>query len=372
MKKEIKLINFIELRYADPISSMDLTNDYLLYGTMLGATKFYIINSKKLISLSEIQDEFISGVKINKNQLYICIGDLKIISYNVSTEINEEDLAAEEINNYNDDDENHNKNCDNCLTMLNNYYLIRTFIDFPAEPKDQPVTKETDISIKNIFENKEIETKINMSNYSVPFDYDGKNYIFIDFIEKKKRSFNIYDISSEQDGINSAKVEFIIEDKFKNIKFGHISHLKIIKDDTLFIVRDYNICEIRDFNLELKKALNIKAQEILAYDILFEDNDDENNENNETNENNENNENNDEDKEIAFIIILDLDANVILYNYKEDKSDKLFNLEEDNLGIDKVIKEQRFFSFGYPYYIKFTNKYIAISSDYGCILLQYS
>ena len=139
--------------------------------------------------------------------------------------------------------------------------------------------------------------------------------------------------------------------------------MKIIKDDTLFIVRDYNICEIRDFNLEIKKKLNIKANEILAYDILFEDKNDNEDDNNEINN---------KVNDISYIIILDLDCNIFLYNYKEDKSELLFNLEKDELGIDKIIKEQRFFSFGYPYYIKFTSNYIAISSDYGCILFQYS
>ena len=368
MKKEIKLIKFIELRYADPISSMDLTDTYLVYGTMLGSSKYFIINKKKLITLSEIQDEYISGVKINQNNIYICIGDVKILIYNCISPIIDENLSSEEKQNY-ESEEEHSKYCENCLTMLNNNYLIRTYIDFPAEPKDDPTTKETDIWTKNIYENdEEIKKQIVMSNYSVPFDFDGKNYIFIDFIKKEKRTFNVYDISLEQDEMK--KIQFEIEAKFKSEKFGHISHLKIIKEDALFIVRNYNICEIRDFNLEFKKKLNIKANEILAYDILFEDNKD--NDNNDNNDNeDENNDINKKNKDIVYIIILDLDCNIFLYNYKEDKSDLLFNLEKDELGIDKIIKEQRFFSFGYPYYIKLTGNYIAISSDYGCILFQY-
>ena len=50
----------------------------------------------------------------------------------------------------------------------------------------------------------------------------------------------------------------------------------------------------------------------------------------------------------------------------------MFNLENDELGIDNDIKDQRFFMFGYPYYIKISEKYIAITSDYGCILVQYN
>ena len=360
MKKEIKLLKFIDLRYADPISAIDLTDDILVYGTMLGATKYYNINQQKLVTLSEIQDEYISGIKINQNQLYICIGDAKILIYNLSSPIIDENLSNEEKNNY-ETEEEHSKYCENCLTMLNNNYLIRTYIDFPAEPKDDPITKDTEISVKDIYDNEEIKRKIVMSNYSVPFDFDGKNYIFIDFIKKDKRTFNVYDITLQQDEMK--KKQFEIEAKFNSEKFGHISHLQIIKDDTLFIVRNYNICEIRDFNLEKKKQLNIKANEILAYDILFKDND----ENEDVD-----NENNNKAKDIADIIILDLDCNIFIYDYKEDTSELLFNLEKNELGIDKIIREQRFFSFGYPYYIKLTTNHIAISSDYGCILFQYS
>ena len=71
-------------------------------------------------------------------------------------------------------------------------------------------------------------------------------------------------------------------------------------------------------------------------------------------------------------LLLDIDCNIILYDYKEDKSEILFNLEKDELGIDKDIKEQRFFVFGYPYYIRISEDYIAVTTDYGCILVKYN
>ena len=78
------------------------------------------------------------------------------------------------------------------------------------------------------------------------------------------------------------------------------------------------------------------------------------------------------ERDIKYIVILDIDCNVILYDYNNDKSEILFNLEQSDLGIDNDIKEQRFFMFGYPYYIKISENYIAIYSDYGCILVKYN
>ncbi len=395
MNKIIQLIEFIDIRYADPISAMDLTNDYLLFGTMLGATKYYNINQKKLIRLSDVQDEFISGVKIYQNNFYICIGDVKINQYNIDNE-QEMRTADIETDNYQDEDD-HKKKCDNCLTMLNNNYLIRTYINFPdKKDKEKEGDQEdkndglTEFSIKNIIDNNndnEVVRKIKMSNYSVPFDFDGKNYIFIDFISENNRTFNVYEIT-EDPNLQEMKISFGIE-QFNNEKIGHISHLKIIKDDLLFIVRDYNICEIRNFQFEIKKQLNIKASEILAFELLYNDNNNDNdkendkeddnenninngNDKNEENENEENNDNKDKEKELLYIILLDLDYNLYLYNYKEDKNELLLNLDKDDINIDKDIRGQGFFLFNYPYYIKMTNKYIAISTDYGCILLQYN
>ena len=365
MFKDLKLIKFIEIRYADPISSIDLTDDYLLFGSMLGAVKSYDIKNRKLRNISNVEDEFISGVKISQNKFYICIGDVKFYTINIGEDF--EDNKTE-MNNYENDKE-HENNCKDCLAMLNNNYLIRTFIKFPEEPKEAPKTENTKFIIKNIFnEKEEFKGEIEMSNYCVPFDFDEKMFIIIDFISENNRKYILYNVNSKE------KIE-IEEDQLKEKNIGHISHLKIIKDDRIFIVRNYNICEIRNFNLELIKQLNIKSSEILAFDLLFDedineikkDNEIQNSENTDLSKEKEN-----KGKELVYVIILDLDCNVILYDYRQDKSELLFNLENDDIGIDKDIIDQRLFCFGYPYYIKFTKNHIAISTDYGCILLKFN
>ena len=347
MKKEFNLVRFIALRYADPVCAIDLTDRYLLYGTMLGTAACYSINSKKLTTLSETQEEHISGVKIQEsnddNKLFVCIGDDKILIFDSINEKNNEIPKHTKIDNYPNENE-HFQRCEKCFTMLKNDYLVRTFIEFPIDSKQGSNIFDTQFLIKNInkLSEPEISGSMNMSNYSVPFDFDGKYYIFIDFLEEKKRIFTIYDITTRNNKLN-----FEIE-KYKE-KIGHISLLKILKNDLMFLVRDYNICEIRDLNFELKRYFNYRGNEILAFDVIYND---------------ENN------YETLKIVVVDLNCNVILYNYKTNKEEFLFNME--NLAIDQVIKDQRFFSMGYPYYIKISKQYMAISSDYGVVLLQHS
>ena len=114
-------------------------------------------------------------------------------------------------------------------------------------------------------------------------------------------------------------------------------------------MRDYNICEIRNLQFDLLKVFNLNQNEILAYDIYYQRED---------------------DPESFIIYLVDIKCNIIQYSYKNNKVKLLLNLEE--LDIDQVIKDQKYFSMGYPYYIKVSKHYMAISSDYGCILLQHN
>ena len=350
MNDEIKLVRYITLRYADPICAIDLNDKYLVYGTMLGTAACYIIDQKRLITLSETQDENVSGIKLQENKenpkeskLFVSIGDDKIILYNSIGENLNEIPKYEEIYNYQSENE-HYKQCEKCYTMLKNNYLVRTFIEFPNEVKTPSNLTSTEILIKNLLKLNEKETQVNidMSNYCVPFDFDGDKYVFIDFLEEKKRMFEIYDIKNQNYILN-----FELE-KYKE-KIGHISLLQLLKNNTMFLVRDYNICEIRNLQFDLLKVFNLNQNEILAYDIYYQRED---------------------DPESFIIYLVDIKCNIIQYSYKNNKVKLLLNLED--LDIDQVIKDQKYFSMGYPYYIKVSKHYMAISSDYGCILLQHN
>lgn len=343
----ISFVRYIALRYADPVCAIDLSDKYLLYGTMLGTAACYLINQRKLITLSETQEEHVSGVKIDENKdnpkenkLYVCIGDFRIFIFDSFNENFNENPKNTQIDNYPNESE-HEKRCEKCFTMLKNDYLVRTFIDFPADTKQGYQEADTEYSIKNINDLTEKMGKMKMSNYSVPFDFDGKYYIFVDFHEPKKRYFHIFDTEKQSTFLN-----FELEEK----KLGHISLLKILKNDLVFWVRDYNICEIRNLNKfdEVIKRFNVRGSEILAFDVIYTD---------------------ENDFESLKIIFVDIFCNVFLYSYKTNKTERLFNLED--LEIDQVIKDQRFFSMGYPYYIKVSKQYMAISSDYGIILVQH-
>ena len=44
MERKIELIKFLPIRYADPITSLELTDNYLCFGSMLGLLECFIIS----------------------------------------------------------------------------------------------------------------------------------------------------------------------------------------------------------------------------------------------------------------------------------------------------------------------------------------
>ena len=67
------------------------------------------------------------------------------------------------------------------------------------------------------------------------------------------------------------------------------------------------------------------------------------------------------------IITLDIDGNVNLYKFGKEVT--LFNLY-DLKDISEKIKQDKFFSMGYEYYIKSNMEYFCISTDQGCVVVK--
>lgn len=329
----IHVIKYIELRYADPICTLSLNSDSIIFGTMLGRSCYFNISSNKYVILSEGNDENITGTFYSldePSQFYLSIGDYAVNIYKSDKENGSELL--ERINNYETEGE-HTQYCDNCYTILYDKFLLRIFLILPSNDNKVEINS-CDYIVKNINNNESDSGKIDMSNYAVPFDYNGRNFIWIDFKDEGERILNIF---------NFEEKKIVFTQKIEK-DFGHISHLRYISNGKFFLVRDYNVCEIRDENWKLEKSFLHIGNEVLACDYYFED-------------------------ENLFIATLDIDAGINVYNLKEDKEENEFNMFELD-DIRQEEKDQQFFSMGYPYYLRFNKEYYTISTDYGCYIIK--
>jgi len=177
--------------------------------------------------------EFDTDDKIN-----ISIGDFEVICLkNMSNfNINDENSTYDyfKIKNYKNDSQ-HLKYCEHCTCMMNssNYLIIfNEYGDFGSKLYFDNF-KYRNRNLRNF---KPKSGKIEMSNFSVPFDFDGDRFLFLDYITKEKRRICIHSILNDKN-----VYEYNISKSF-----GHISHMKLIssEDNKIFLCRNNNQCEI--------------------------------------------------------------------------------------------------------------------------------
>ena len=108
------------LRYSDPINSISLTDNYLLFGSMIGKVLLYNISKKHFFQLYELANENIMGTSLEndingKIVHYVAIGDETVVSIIEKDE--EKNIETNTIYNY-DEKDNHDTYCPNNFTLL--------------------------------------------------------------------------------------------------------------------------------------------------------------------------------------------------------------------------------------------------------------
>ena len=400
------LIGHIETRFGDPITSISLNSRYCIIGTMFGKLILYTIKIKEATIILEHSEEeilninFSSNNNSNSHDFYCCVGDKSILKYSIRQNLlnknNQTVTLIATINNYSDECL-HVKVCDNALVFCTKEIYFMVAIE---QLKKKPMvlnTTDSSYIIKNVETMETIEKGfIKTTNYIVPFDFDGKYFILLQFFTVTERmlcSFNVITLKTWK--------HLLRED------FGVLNYCKFINDNKVFIVRKFNLCEIRimDDNFTITHSFQNIGDKVIGLDFFYKitksvnkstnvldlnkkkDKDDisetetkklyyNNNLSGEDNLNSSfgdknnilyNSENIRANTDINFIL-LDVDGNVNFYNV--DKGIKnLFNVNKVN-EIDKSIREKGLFSLNYPYMIKYYHPFLAMSTDDGCYIFQ--
>ena len=198
-----------------------------------------------------------------KDNVIISIGDLEIIKLEKISTFNINDCKSKydyiRVRNYLSE-EDHIINCENCTCFLTstNYLMINTCFD----ENNSPITMQQ-IPYKNkILNNLDIVNgNIEMFNFCVPFDFDGDKFLFLDYQTKNIRRICIYYTLSR---IKSFSYKI-------NNDFGHISHMKLLYNNRIFLCRKYNQCEIHKINDDFTLVEEWKhvGEEIIAVEIYI-------------------------------------------------------------------------------------------------------
>jgi hypothetical protein len=158
-------------------------------------------------------------------------------------------------------EEDHIINCENttCFLTSSNYLLINTVF----EENNSPITMQQIPYQNKILNNLDIvKGNIEMFSFCVPFDFDGDKFLFLDYQTKDIRRICIY--------YTVTQIKPIIH--ILNKDFGHISHMKLLKNDKIFLVRKYTQCEIYKIgeNFKLVEEWRHEGEEVIAVEIYKE------------------------------------------------------------------------------------------------------
>ena len=380
-KKEYTLFSLIEIRFADPISAIALSNNFLIIGSTMGRITLQSLEDGKTVLISELSTENISGISFSNDEysFFVAIGDEQVLKFPSDTSIIG---PIKRILNYQNEKE-HNIHCENSFIFLNSNFLFKILLSPPEEGNITIVNYNADFEIKNLNNDYCEKGSFSMTNYSVPLDFDIHFFVWVEFLSEKEKNLCVANLDNLK--------EKPIKKLFKR-DFGHISHCKIYPKNKIFLVRNYNICEIREINndFSLVNSFISFGDEVYAVDIFFE------HEQrfffrNEIEKNYIGNKNNsdiliqpnqnipttingniiipNENTNINNICIylLDINGNVNLWDGNKIKI--LFNLY-DIQNISQVEKNKKFFSMGYSYYIKCNKDFICITSDHGCYVIK--
>lgn len=383
-------VNFVSTILNDAITAIDLFDNHILIGTIMGNVYYSNISNQSFISLIKLSPENISGVLFEtKDKAIISIGDLEILRFNLNPRDSLMQIGSK-IRIYPNENE-HINYCDKCFCFLTPSAFFKINIDF-GESTDPIEFTSYSYEYRSLKTGEISIGLIEMTNYCVPFDFDGDRFAWTENTNPTTRRLCVYSIISKQ---------FLMRYTIPK-SLGHISYVKLLPNNKLFIVRNRRICEIRTIDELFYKENEFEhiGDEVIAVDVYIKSNH-HTNEYNLINVNvNLNNTQRSSDvllklnhkeqlilkdsdrnglpqtlnpheekiiEDSIYIATLDYDGNFNVFN--RNFEEKLFNLYDIN-NIKNEFKQKEFFSIGYAYYIKFNLNYYVISTDHGVFAIK--
>ena len=199
-----------------------------------------------------------------KDIVNLSIGDYEIIrlknmsSFNINDD--NSNYTYVRIKNYVSENE-HIKKCENATCMMTDKYFLIVYTIY-GENDSQIQLNKVNYQNKNMTSFEVVEGEIEMYNYSIPFDFDGDRFLFVDYESDALRRICIYYTLSK-------KEPFI----YKISKgFGHINYMKFLLRDKVFLCKNQKICEIYkiDENFFLLESWVHIGEEIIAMNVYIE------------------------------------------------------------------------------------------------------
>ena len=225
-----------DLQQTEDINSNNLNDKFKLSKIYLNKIRNNYFYKNRIKKLYKNKIENIRCISLLNNVLNFSVGDFQLFHCEKITSFIGQDINKsynfKKFNNYSSD-KAHNEFCETAQCFIaNNHYLIIClyYYDFNWPLKfNQVKYKNKDLSNFG-----EIKGSIYMSNFNVPFDFDGDKFLYLEYFSKEMRCINIYSTLNEQ-----KLFQYFIKNDF-----GHISFMKLLPDNSIFLCRKIYLCEI--------------------------------------------------------------------------------------------------------------------------------
>lgn len=349
---------FIDIRFGDPVISLSLNSEGLVYGSMMGRILYYQFNTHDERVINELSDEYISGVWLShENILYACIGDLKalIISNPDADRFHKSYVLFEKIHTA--------ISCElTQVKIFQDTVLLGTLE--PNSNSGSLIHMVSPIHIVDLStESQKSIEGIRFPPFSMMFDFDGKKLLWMEFIEKN-RILNIYTLGQEVREV-------------KNIpkNFGKVGFCKIVGESIVYVHRQ-KVIRVMSEKGEDRGEIGRHRNYIVAMgcvriyrfnrhrgmqkiegrvDVARVENSDIDLQEPEVQEMKQ------------FIVTVDLAGEIKIWDKKQCLEEILISILPQ---LTQKYQRMQYFSMGYPYIVAAYGPRLAISTDLGVLVIR--
>ena len=354
---------FLDTRLGDPVISISLNYEGLVYGTMMGKLCHYNFMSQEETVIHELSEEYIPGVWLSfENMIFAAVGDRKVVMVAPPYRTEDQQNIAY--------DRSHNSiTCESSQVMMQEDTVILFNLDPPRElEQDLPRLASPIYSLQASTQIKKRFEGVRFPPFSVPFDFDGNKVLWMEWRSQGQRVLNSFALSP------NSRIYPIAE--FPN-KYGKVSFARFLEDRVVFVHNFRHIKTLEVATGTEKSYLGRQRGDIVCLKVvkfqklkfqaspnIIDRRVDQARLENSDIELEPNGEN-----EHFKTLILSADTEGCLCIWEGEKLAEVIRVSHLP-QLTPEYQSKQYFSMGYPYTINSFGSRIAVSTDFGILVIR--
>ena len=332
--------HFIETRFGDPILSIDISKQFIVFGSALGQIGLFSLYTGEQFLLTELAEEGVKSVYINdQGHIFASIGDLYLLAFkqNEKNEWFSERITFENR-------QHTNILCNNTQVLQHKMKICLLAIDNTSFLLSEKIEMRHKLVIFDCSTRWSEEFKgIGFPKFSVPLSFTGDELLWMERDTEGTRVLKLLDFETL-----TAQVI-----KYFHKAFGTITCVCYVKEHIVF-VHDLSKIKVMDTQTgDVLRDVGESDAEILAVFYYVTGVCDETDSSKVL-------------KSANLVISVDKSAKICIWQ----ESELVERIDLCHLAGIKLDSCDRYFGMGYPYKLIAFDDFIAVSTDIGIIVVK--